>query len=246
MELKESRRAFFPVSFTKYTNGQLLITLTAFLVGLLIVTQIRGQANVSHQLSSQTEEDLGNIIRELNFESDSLQRDVSESTVQLLKYNQAAENTSAVVATSQENLEKLRIMVGNIPVRGPGVIITIKDNNSMLTSYDILDLIQELKAAGAEAIAVNGVRVTNRTSFTKGRGAIFISHNKIYPPYKVKAIGESMTLASAVTLLGGIRDTLSNFEGVTVSVTESKDVKIEPRPQISPFVYAEMYDSKKD
>lgn len=214
------------------------------MVGFLLVTQIKGQANVTHQLKSQTEEDLGNIIRELSFETDALQREVAGSTVQLLKYSQAEQSSEAVVADSKENLKRLRIIIGDTEVIGPGVIVTLVDANALLTGYDILDLVQELKAAGAEAISVNGIRVINRSAFTLDNSAVYLNHIKIRSPYKIKAIGDSSTLSGAITLLGGIRDTLSNFEGVTVGISETRNLKVEARQQIAPFIHAEKLEIK--
>lgn len=245
MELKEIKHVHMPaIDIGRYSNGQLLIALTMFLIGFLIVTQIKGQATISNQLTEQTEGDLGSIIREVTFETESLQRDVSESTVQLLKYNQTAQNTTAVFETSEENLQKLRIFIGQTNVHGPGVIITIKDENQMLTSYDLLDLVQELKAAGSEAISIDGNRVVNRTSFGQLKGDVTINGIRIFPPYEVKAISDPKTLSGAVTLLGGIRDTFSSFEGVTITIREQDDITIKERPQIPSFVYAKQYESK--
>ncbi|MBI4744576.1 MAG: DUF881 domain-containing protein [Actinobacteria bacterium] len=205
---------------------QLIIAFICGIIGLLIATQLKVQQNVTVQLSAQSEQDLGQIVRELTNEINTLQRDVSNYTIQLYKYNQAASDKKTILNEAVKNLQTLKISAGLINVQGPGIIIQLEDKKNVLNNYDLFDLVQELKSAGAEAISINDKQITSRTAFKMSGNRIVIDNKKISPPYYIRSIGNPDTLYQAINLLGGIRDALTSFEGVSLKIKKENNLVV--------------------
>lgn len=90
----------------------------------------------------------------------------------------------------------------------------------------LLDLVQELRDAGAEAIAVNGRRVGARTAFSSRRGQVAVDDQVVSAPYEVVAIGDPATLEVGLRIPGGAADTLGALQGVTVEVERRGEVLV--------------------
>jgi uncharacterized protein YlxW (UPF0749 family) len=196
------------------------------LVGFLLVNQLRVQRSLSQQLPALTEQNLGQIIRELSVETESLQREVADLRIKLYKYEREEADKKTILNEAAQKLENLRIVTGLVEVEGQGVRIQLDDKKGLLGSYDMLDLIQELRAAGAETISMSGQRVTAGTAFKRREGSLWIDGNAIDPPYEVKAIGDPETLYQGITLAGGVRDVLSSLEGVSLTIIMANDLSI--------------------
>ena len=112
---------------------------------------------------------------------------------------------------ARARLTSLSIQVGTAPATGPGVTMTLTDPAGGVGSEVILDLIQELRAAGAEAISIAGangepIRI-GVNSWVSGRGGeIELDGTRIEQPYTVTAIGDPPTLAAALNIPGGVFD----------------------------------------
>ena len=202
------------------------IFIITIIVGFLLVTQWRGQRATSNTLKSQTEQDLGQIVRELTFEADVLQTEVNKLRFNLHDYERKAADKKAILSEAQENLQNLKITSGLIAVEGPGLMIIMSDKKRILSTPDFLDLIQELKVAGAEGMSINKKRLSANTYFRKKKSTIYINRDKISPPYEIKAIGKPDLLYQAITLAGGIKDRLDSLEGVTLKTAKRDKVTL--------------------
>lgn len=208
---------------------EITIMIICVLVGFLLVTQLLGQAQVSHDLASQSEQDLGQIIHELNTETSSMQQEVSDLKIKLYRYQQQLANKKAILASANNNLKDLRVIAGLSKVKGPGLKLTITDRGNTLDTFDFLDIVQELRVAGAEAISINGIRVVADTSFTKRKRTVYINNNrKISSPFAIEAIGEPETLYQAVGLGGGLKDKLSSLEKVDFKMAKETTLVLPP------------------
>lgn len=205
---------------------QLIIAIICGIIGLLLTTQLKIQQNTTNQLNTQSEQDLGQIIRELTNEINTLQRDIADSTIQLYKYNQTVTDKKTILDEAVKNLQTLKISAGSINVQGPGIIIQLDDKKNILNNYDLFDVIQELKSAGAEAISINDKQIASSAAFKMSGNNILVDNKKLSPPYYIRSIGNPETLYQAINLLGGIRDALSSFEGVSLKVNKENNLVI--------------------
>lgn len=110
----------------------------------------------------------------------------------------------------REKLNRLELRSGTVAVRGPGVIITVDDGSGddpkgRVIDMDLQQLVNGLWAAGAEAIAINGHRVSSRSAIRGAGDAITVNYRSLTRPYRIQAIGDPRTLESRyVETEGGI------------------------------------------
>lgn len=141
---------------------------------------------------------------------DDINKQLEETNKKLEEYRQTSnENKNASVLLIDE-LKQARKNLGLTDVVGPGIIVTLKDSengqtddiegyNRRISVYDLLQLINELKLAGAEAIEINGVRITNKSDIALIMDKfIRIDGHNVNSPYVVKAIGDTTALKSGL------------------------------------------------
>ncbi len=128
--------------------------------------------------------------------------------------------------TPSSRLNDLEILAGTIAAEGPGVTVTIEDPQSSVTAASLLNGIEELRDAGAEAIQVNdSVRFVESSWIAGPPGEIRIDGQLVQPPYVIKAIGSAHTLSDAVGFPGGLADEISALGG-QVTVQENDKIEI--------------------
>lgn len=224
---------------------QITIALIFMVMGFFLVTQLRGQQSYRTRLSEQSEQDLGQIVKDLSIETDSLRSEVTEARIRLYKYESETASRKTILNEAAQNLENLRILAGLTEVEGEGVEILVEDKKHILNGSDLLGIIEELRAGGAEALAVENRRLVTRGAFEKRKKAIYLNSASLHSPYKIKAIGNSTVLYQAITLSGGIKDALSSLEGVSITIKRIDNLKLPAVKSKTNFNYAKAADEKE-
>jgi uncharacterized protein YlxW (UPF0749 family) len=103
--------------------------------------------------------------------------------------------------------------------------MTIADPGGKVTAPVLLDAIQELRDAGAEAIEVNNVRIVASSHFGQGASGIEIDGRSVSPPYTLAAIGDPATMSSAMEIPGGLSMNIRGL-GATISTAQVQDVTV--------------------
>lgn len=124
---------------------------------------------------------------------------------------------------AQQRIDDLGILAGTAPAEGPGVRISLDRGSEAPTASVLLDLVQELRDAGAEAIQIGDVRVVASTSFVDRDGGIAVDGHAVRWPLSVLAIGDGRTLASALAIPGGVEESTRQL-GATI--------KVDPAPRV--------------
>ena len=220
------------------TRGQIAIALTLALLGFLLATQLRSQQGLAQRLSIERESDLGQILTELTTRSDQLSSEIVDLRVKLAQATGTEAQQRTLITDARQQLEALQILLGLVPVKGPGVEMTFEDPKSTLGPDVLLDTVQELRDAGAEAIEISGVRVVASTAFTGPPGAIQVGRVAIPAPYQVTAIGPASTLAEGMRIPGGVVDSLAAEAGTSVRITEVSSASILHVSALPEFVHA--------
>jgi uncharacterized protein YlxW (UPF0749 family) len=114
---------------------------------------------------------------------------------------------------------------------GPGVVVTVNalstpqhPNNSVL-SKDLLSVVNELWAGGAEAVSINDQRLVVNSEIREAGSYMLVNMTRIMPPYAIKAIGDSDMLEKTVMMRGGVADWLSPYN-VVVQATKQTAIKL--------------------
>ena len=206
--------------------GRVVVAVIAAVVGFLLVGQARGQQRFSQRLQAESEGDLTRILASLNATSDQQKDEIATLKLQLQAFKDSSQRDTASDRAALQQLSDLAVLAGTVPVHGPGVVVTITDPSSSLAYDSLIDVVEELRDAGAEAISINQRRVSARTAFAEAGGAITVDGSALDAPYVVTAIGQSSTLESGLEIPGGAVDSLSAAKDVNVEVVRQADLQL--------------------
>ena len=206
--------------------GSVAVVLVTALVGFLLVSQVRGTHRITQQLSSENAGDLTRILSRLNTQADDLRDEVGTLKLQLVDLQNSSQHSDAAVETAREQLQSLEVLAGTVPVTGPGLTLVIQDPSAAVGADNLIDVIEELRDAGADALAINGVRVGVRSSFSTAGGHLLIDASPLSPPYRISAIGEPDTLDSGLRIPGGALDTLGALKDASADVQREAKVDL--------------------
>lgn len=127
-------------------------------------------------------------------------------------------------------LEAARMIAGVVAVEGPGIVVSMEDSrnaagnadvaNYIVHEQDVRLVVNELRAAGAEAISINGQRLVSNSSIRCVGPTIIVNGIKSAAPFVVTAIGNPDTLESALNMPGGVLQTLQDFVQISVAKKE--------------------------
>ncbi|MCZ7531058.1 MAG: DUF881 domain-containing protein [Acidimicrobiia bacterium] len=210
------------------TAGRLLVAIVAAAMGFLLISQLNTADDLSEQLEAESETDLTVIFARLNDESAALQAELTDLQIQLQVLESSAEQDSLARAAAESELSQLEILAGTVGARGPGVKLRIDDPNGELESGDMLDLVQELRDAGAEAIAIDDQRVGAATSFGGEPSAVTVDGTRLPPSFEVLAIGDPATLEGGLAIRGGALELLQAEGSIAVAVTAQTELEVPP------------------
>lgn len=180
-------------------SAQIVLTLVCLVFGVLLMAQFRTQGKIVKTQLTESSADQAQIISNLYDANVTLRKEVATLEQQL----SASDDGSGQVRAAElaADLQKFRIVNGVAPAIGPGVELLVEAD---VRREDVQDLVNELRNAGAEAIALNGQRVTFRSAVTTDRGAIVLDGRRLIGPYVFSAVGAPETLERALTRKGGL------------------------------------------
>ena len=209
----------------RVTRGQVMVALLLCVLGLGLAIQVRSTSEHS-VLRGARHEDLVRILSELDDRTERLE----EEKRSLERQREELENSSDQAEEARRQTERrerqLGVLAGTVAAEGPGITLTISDPAGTVKADMLLDAIQELRAAGAEAIQVNQVRVVASTYLTDVAGGVRIDGQRLSSPYRFKVIGDPEDLEPALNIPGGVVQTLQK-ERATVSVVRAEEVIVD-------------------
>ncbi|MGI8577359.1 MAG: DUF881 domain-containing protein [Nocardioidaceae bacterium] len=218
-------------------RAQVLVALLLAALGFAAAVQIR-LTHSNNDFAGQRREDLVVLLDSLSSATDRAQSQLSDLEQTRRQLQSSSASRTAAIAEERKHIQVLQILAGTLPAAGPGVTISITDPDGTITAAVLLNGIEELRDAGAEAIQINGsVRVVASTAVTDAGGPIVAGGVKLSPPYVVEAIGSSHTLSEAVVFPGGLADEVKSLGG-TVTVHEAADVDVTALHKVTPPEYS--------
>lgn len=181
-------------------RSQLTIAAVAFVLGLLVVVQLRSQAG-DPGLAQLSAQDLTILVANLNDRNDQLRREGStlERELNTLVANRSRGDASVDEITA--DLERVRAYAGLDPVAGPGVTIAF---DGPIDGQGVEELVNELRNAGAEAIAVGDTRVVSGVVVSGEAGSLVVGDAPLPAGFELQAIGAPDKLTGSLTRSGGV------------------------------------------
>ncbi|WP_408066849.1 DUF881 domain-containing protein [[Mycobacterium] crassicus] len=205
-----------------------LAMLLCLLLGVAIVTQVR-QTESGDALETARPADLLVLLDSLRQREAVLNTEVAELQQTLNALQESGSSDQAAIENAQSRLAALSIMIGTVGAIGPGVVITVEDPALGVAPETMLDVINELRAAGAEAMEVRdgtrAVRIGVDSWVAGTPGALEFDGTALAPPYSVLAIGDPPTLAAAMNIPGGAVDSVKRLGG-TMGVQQAEHVTV--------------------
>ncbi len=217
---------------------RIALALVAVAVGFLAGIQAAQRDTETARLAAEAPEDLTRILADLNAEADALASQVADLRVKLFRYQDTTARDDLALQDARKAVADLRVLAGTSPVRGPGVELTISDPRGLVTWEPILDLVQELRDAGAEAIALNDRRVVASTWFGPATPGIIVDGERILPPFRILAIGSPEAMGEALNIPGGPLTLMQAQPSVSAVVEEERRLLLPALQRELTFRYA--------
>ncbi len=200
----------------KLGTNRLTVTAVAGLLGILVVGQLRGQAGVPG-LSNLTVTELTQLIANVTAGNDQLRDEVVDLTRQEAKLTEARDRGETTVGELAADLARIRAWAGLTAVSGQGIAITV---NGAIAGAGIEEILNELRNAGAEAIAVDGIRVVAGVVVAGEPGGLSVANSALGDAFEIRAIGSPQILTGTLTRTGGvIAQVTATYPDVRLSVT---------------------------
>jgi len=219
-------------------RGQLIVGVLLAFLGYSAAVQIQ-LTHSSNDFAGQRRQDLVELLDSLSGASDRAQMQISELQSSRDALQSSSSGRAAAIADARQRLADLQVLAGTVGAVGPGVTITIRDPQTAVTAASLLNGIEELRDAGAEAMQVNHTaRLVQSSWIGGGPGAITIDGQVIHPPYVIQAIGASHTLSDSVGFPGGLSDEISSLGG-SVTVREEESVEVDALHPVEQPQYAQ-------
>lgn len=234
----------------KFEKWQTSVALVCIILGILLAVQFQTQQSISQAVPTRRVEELASMLKEYKDQQKALDREEMKLKEQLNKSNLGTEKVSNKL-TSDE-LTKTSILAGSTKVTGPGIEVILDDSTKppkegedpnlyIIHNEDILKVVNEIWAAGAEAMSVNNQRLTATSEITCAGPTISINQTRLAPPYVITAIGNPNTLSAAMQLRGGIVEALKYFAkqyGIIVKIERKEQIIIPEYTGSREFKYA--------
>ena len=205
------------------TKANAFAALLAILLGFAVATQVR--QNQVLGLESLRQSELVTILDNATLLSSRLDQTARELQATRDELVNGSSGGAAALTAAQERLDALRVLAGTARAHGPGIRMTITDPGAKVEATLLLDAIEELRDAGAEAIQVGNVRVVASSWFGQVGSVVQIDGKDVAEPYTIVAIGDPQTMASAMEIPGGLSENVRGLPA-TITITQGTNVVV--------------------
>jgi uncharacterized protein YlxW (UPF0749 family) len=202
--------------------AQLSLFAVAALIGILLVGQLRSQARPI-ELSSLSAQELSALVETLSGTNVDLSDALAGLREQIRDYERAEAQGQSALQLTEENLSALAAFAGLAPVVGQGILIEME---GAFDETAVNDIVHELRNAGAEAIAIDDVRITASSVATLQNAEIQIDGVALGGRIEIEAMGSPEGLRSAIERPGGIKSLLAQSASVTLRVSERDNLRL--------------------
>ena len=201
------------------------VTVVVFIVCIVLVSVMLMQFRTVEQtditeIETMRESELRALLSDWKTRYEDVAKQLEDTNKRIEEYNKTIEDNEAAADLIDDELTESNILVGKTDVYGEGVEVTLSDGDySDVNASHLIDLVNELRYAGAEAISINGIRILAMTDIVEMDSYILISLQRVQRPYVVKAIGDKDYMSTILQLKG------SGFVDITSDINVSLAIK---------------------
>ncbi len=224
-------RARLLAALVRPRRRQVVVALLLALVGFAGITQVRAN-EVDTSYAGLREQDLIDVLNGLAGARQRAEAERERLTQTREDLRSSSDRRLAALNQAETEADTLAILAGQVPVTGSGIRVTITEESGQVLLGSLLDVVQEMRTVGAEAMQVNGeVRVVAQTSFEDADGGFLVDGTLVKEPYVIDVIGEPGLLAGAISFIDGPRRAVERDGGaIEVQELSSLDIEAVRRP----------------
>lgn len=225
----------------RLSSAGVVIALLLGVLGFTLVVQVKSNSEETG-LASARQEDLVRILADLESREQRLRQEISGLEDSQRQLTSGVEGRQAALEEAGRRADELGVLAGTLPAQGPGLTVRFEAGEQPLKAAALLDAVQELRGAGAEAMQIRGsdggaVRIVASTYFLDAEGGITVDGDHLTAPYTIDVIGEPRTMETALKIPGGVVESVGNDNG-TVIVQERDVVEVSARAAPTSLQYA--------
>ena len=228
--------------FTMDLQGKVLIAIVFMVLGFMLSVQYKVTVQ-QRTIRMDRVEDLSERLKAMETENKHLLQEINEL------------RKKGADRAKDHGQERLQLLAGTTAVEGAGIEVVLDDsaipkkanenpNLYIIHDEDLLRVLNELRAAGAEAISLNDQRIVAMSEVRCAGPTVSVNNIRSAPPYVIKAIGAPKTLTSALRLRGGVVETFE-FWGIQVNIKSQDKVQIPALKAPRNFEYAKSVETKE-
>ena len=219
------------VKVSVWRSTLLIFFVISFAVGFLLPGQARVIQQMKQTYQNEDPKDLIRVIKDLQQRKQDLATEETSVSKKVAEYAHASDDTDAQVSQLEHEINALRQQTGGVLLAGPGVRVTIKEESSgaspsMIADDDLLLLINDLWASGAEVISLNGIRLMDTSSVYRAGLNVHVDGKTTKMPLIIDAIGDAENMSKGLQMPGGVLDLL-NLRRISAIVQKVSLIKID-------------------
>ncbi|NJP33991.1 DUF881 domain-containing protein [Micromonospora thermarum] len=215
----------------RMSSAALMIAVLLALLGFTLVEQLR-TTSADPTTSAARQEDLVRILYDLNARDVRLRQDIATLEESQRQLRSGEQGRQAALEEASRRADELGILAGTLPATGPGLSVRFEAGGGKpISASRVLDAVQELRGAGAEAMQISGgdratVRIIASTFFLDGEnGSLIVDGRRLTGPYTITVIGDPATMRTALNIPGGVVATVAG-DGGTVIVEDREAAEV--------------------
>lgn len=227
----------------------IILSIMCFILTIAICIQINTVKNNGSTVSgTQEQNNLKSQVLKMKEKYENEYAALQRAEQELEKERQNATKNNSELENLESQIKKANFVLGNTDVTGSGIIVTLadgKDENNFIEKKDllihaenVLEVVNEMKNAGAEAISINGERIVNTSAISCDGNVIVVNGKKVNSPIQIFAIGY-VELLSALNRPGSTLDILTgNGKTADLKKISNSGLEIKKYTGVISFKYA--------
>lgn len=222
---------------SKISKSKITVAIVIGIMSFMMIYVILIQINIvkeydGEEIELMRETELKETLATYKEKYEETTNELNSTVARIEEYKADEKSEEDAVALLEEEVNQANMLLGKTDVTGEGIIITIEntggdsENEAMtVNTADLINLVNELRLAGAEAISINGERIVANSDIFDVGNFIYINGQRTTSPYEIKVIGDRKYLESALNIKGGYID-IYTLNGYNIKMESSENIVI--------------------